>query len=669
MKTLLILLLLVFSLRAKYDLFIDRCQTVGPGMVYKHLFVLDKLWNINILEIDLTNPYVKIETVKARNSCQGVETVSSMAGRRTFVRHQVVAAINGDFFSIEGIPNNVQVIQGQILQNPIEVSAIGFDVNNRPWLGTVSFKGELITPNGSHVIHGVNKERGFNETILYNSYYGRSTRTDKWGSEIAIRPITPWIVNDTVWAVVQAKECLKGNMTIPENGAVISGQGEESIIFLNNNAVIGDTIALVLKLTPAIPRLVELMGGLPKIVYKGKNWAANGFREEHGPVHAFQIHPRTAIGFNADSTKLYFFTVDGRKPPVYRGMTLPELADLMIDFGVAYGVNLDGGGSTTFYLQNRIVNIPTEGHERPVAAAILAVSTAPENYYENFLIAQEIINFYDDSKINFPFKILDKIYDPLTFLFNRIKENIAQTNFNFRDVNNNAQQNHKIFAGSEKEIQPAPKQIALSEHHSNPILEGKPVIADWPFQNYESQLKINRYSFQQPIQWLANILTGSVFRQYASEYAANSSPNNLHFQNINENPLENNRQTLFAEVRSSFSQIIPLTDSVQFKRSWKTTEIFDSADFMFRPESSARFNDIKLAATDKIVTDSEIPGFAARNHQASAGVVVINSDQPSQVIYFTYGYPASLLKEGLLKESKMDTIYVEKDGLVIKENF
>ena len=57
---------------------------------------------------------------------------------------------------------------------------------------------------------------------------------------------------------------------------------------------------------------------------------------------------RTAIGVKEDGTLVYV-CVDGRgeSENYNNGITLPELADLMISLGCQYAVNLDGGGSTT----------------------------------------------------------------------------------------------------------------------------------------------------------------------------------------------------------------------------------------------------------------------------------------------------------------------------------
>ena len=59
-------------------------------------------------------------------------------------------------------------------------------------------------------------------------------------------------------------------------------------------------------------------------------------------------HPRTAVGIASNGTRLLLVTVDGRQKPYSDGMTLPELARLMLALGARDALNLDGGGSTTF---------------------------------------------------------------------------------------------------------------------------------------------------------------------------------------------------------------------------------------------------------------------------------------------------------------------------------
>jgi exopolysaccharide biosynthesis protein len=104
------------------------------------------------------------------------------------------------------------------------------------------------------------------------------------------------------------------------------------------------------------------MGGGPALVRNGKpmEWHNTQLR-----------HPRTAIGWN--SRYFYMVEVDGRQHGLSVGMTYPELADYMAKLGCDEALNLDGGGSATFWLYGQVVNSPSEGHERETANGLTVV--------------------------------------------------------------------------------------------------------------------------------------------------------------------------------------------------------------------------------------------------------------------------------------------------------
>jgi hypothetical protein len=93
-------------------------------------------------------------------------------------------------------------------------------------------------------------------------------------------------------------------------------------------------------------------------------------------------HPRSAIGLKEDGTVL-LVTVDGRTS-AGAGMTLNALAQHMKNLGAVDAANLDGGGSTTLWIDqksiNGIVNFPsdngTHDHwgERPVSDVLLILA-------------------------------------------------------------------------------------------------------------------------------------------------------------------------------------------------------------------------------------------------------------------------------------------------------
>lgn len=85
-------------------------------------------------------------------------------------------------------------------------------------------------------------------------------------------------------------------------------------------------------------------------------------------------HPRTAVGLSRDRRTLLLAVADGRREDV-PGLTLPELAALLVEAGACTALNLDGGGSSALWLRDRIVNQPSDGVERKVANHLAVIET------------------------------------------------------------------------------------------------------------------------------------------------------------------------------------------------------------------------------------------------------------------------------------------------------
>jgi hypothetical protein len=99
-------------------------------------------------------------------------------------------------------------------------------------------------------------------------------------------------------------------------------------------------------------------------------------------VEPTRRHPRTAAGVSRDGETLVLVVVDGRRPGWSIGVTLPELASLLLAAGAWNAVNLDGGGSSAMWHREpggmgRILNRPSDGRVRPVANH-LGVRVAPD---------------------------------------------------------------------------------------------------------------------------------------------------------------------------------------------------------------------------------------------------------------------------------------------------
>ncbi|HTY38515.1 MAG TPA: phosphodiester glycosidase family protein [Bacteroidota bacterium] len=372
--------------REKYCIVTQR--TVCPGVWY--YFLADKRgpWQIHVLEIDLRNPDLTITAARAGDRLFGREQTSSMASRLETPGRTVVAALNGDFFSLTtGENENNCVIDTDFVKgtkmtgSPYDTfdnihSQFAMSSNRRPALDRFEFMGKVfLGKTGTIDLLGVNDAPKPKSVVLFNRWFGPSTPTDTIRmsmTEVSIRLLGRTL--DTLVAVVKGTSG-SGGSPIDSTTCVLCGYDLPAQHPLKN-ANIGDTIRVWLGVSPGIGIPRTIVGGWPRIVLNGKNIGPlTDSIEGTFPTFSAQRNPRTGIGFSADSTTVFLFAVDGRQK-MSAGMTLKEFADAMIFEGVYQGLNLDGGGSTTFVLQGKVMNLPSDATgERPVGNCILL--TAP----------------------------------------------------------------------------------------------------------------------------------------------------------------------------------------------------------------------------------------------------------------------------------------------------
>jgi hypothetical protein len=131
---------------------------------------------------------------------------------------------------------------------------------------------------------------------------------------------------------------------------------------------------------PARPRGDLLQAG-PMLVRDGRVMVVDGhdpegFAAGHGQFDSDITagrYPRAAVGVGHDT--ILAVACDGRSPDD-AGVTLGELAEVMLQLGASSAINLDGGGSTSLVSGGRLVNRPREAHGvevaggRPVVTAL-----------------------------------------------------------------------------------------------------------------------------------------------------------------------------------------------------------------------------------------------------------------------------------------------------------
>lgn len=97
----------------------------------------------------------------------------------------------------------------------------------------------------------------------------------------------------------------------------------------------------------------------------------NGFPSAYldgNEVQYTEMHPRSAKGMDANGNVM-IVTVDGRQANE-RGMTLKELALLLIEFGCKTAFDSDSGGSSVDVMKGIVQNKPSDGSERSVVQFI-----------------------------------------------------------------------------------------------------------------------------------------------------------------------------------------------------------------------------------------------------------------------------------------------------------
>lgn len=365
-------------------------KTVHDGVEYAEVTrkIGDDPVKINLLRLDLKK--VRLDVHHALDAAIGTETTSSIARRKG-----AVAAINAGFFRLDtsvfaGEAAGVLQIDGKLWSESSN-DRIALGIFNTKEKTEVNF-GQLNSysivgfgVDSQFKFSGMNRERKSDEMILFTSAFGRTTLTDSNGTEIILSRCS---------TIESSRRCSKaepvenkGNSIIPPDGFVIS-IGKDALEKSNNILYFAketssypkgfdETFRLVFDYRMLNSAKVELLSkaeditnGVPQLIKNGKigiTWE----QEKSSKSFVETRHPRTAVAKMKDG-KFLMITVDGRQPGVSVGMNLNELADYLLEIGAMDAMNLDGGGSTTMFLDGKVVNTPSgNGVERKVGDAIL----------------------------------------------------------------------------------------------------------------------------------------------------------------------------------------------------------------------------------------------------------------------------------------------------------
>jgi exopolysaccharide biosynthesis protein len=300
----------------------------------------------------------------------GLRTPSSMCQTTT----GCVAAVNGDFFDMTqpGEPDPGDevgaIIQDCVLLHTPEIAHQQADLEGQSvseglnWSSTVDVNGvsvPITAINQELPMSYVNVHLPLAGTLLFTPPYALKTPSAAGWVTYEFTQVdgsaSPTTINTTAELdfVAQTTEAVK----VRAGQVFISAPTGSTLATLQ----VGETVTLTTTSTAGCDNI----GGHPILLN-------HGVVTPIVPADTYMVKPyaRTAIGWTA-SGETVIMTVDGKDG--VSGATAHQLESLLQSLNVVTALDLDGGNSTTFYANGRVLNRPSHGTERPVSTSLLVI--------------------------------------------------------------------------------------------------------------------------------------------------------------------------------------------------------------------------------------------------------------------------------------------------------
>lgn len=393
-------------------------ESVGDGIEYREFFLPDPN-RVFVTRMDRNNPNVILDSSIARGRLTlGKETVSGMAARYDQAinawggtwgaRNQVVAVINGSFFEMDtGVSDGV-IQSGWYAKQYNDLGGgsgfawkqdrsafIGECIHHRPEKQVLT----NLSRGNTLIFDGVNLPHNKNHMpIIYTPQFDRS-----WKEDIAvevlielIRPLGMLPSPSMTYGIVREIRENRELIPLPFDHVVVSTDRYDRDTLLEAVRV-DDVVGISIELTH-----FEADCRTPSPDDWTKTYASIGgsfiFLKD-GVIQSFDDpgatnrNPRTAIAYNEEF--VFFVVVDGRDADYSIGMSIEELGAFCKDIlGATWGINQDGGGSSTLWVNGQIKNSPSDGSERQVANGMMMVVLEPIEKSDMFSSGDRVKTLY-----------------------------------------------------------------------------------------------------------------------------------------------------------------------------------------------------------------------------------------------------------------------------------
>ena len=335
---------------------------------YTNEIVSQMPWSIHVVRIDRSHHDLRFCTTLGGGGVLGMGILTDQLKSLPAELGTPLAAINGDFYEkakdYPGRPRDLQIRDGEVITHPAGHACFWIDAQGNPQMTNILSRFRVVWPNGKATPFGLNVQRTNDAAVLYTAVLGASTHTSG-GIEYVLEPSPqgewlPLRVGQTYEARVRRLQTA-GDTRLDQQTVVLSiGPGLASGVPPLSP---GATVRLIMETTPDLSGAEVAIGGGPTLIKDGKLTSWKDWLNMR--------HPRTALGWNQQH--IFLVEVDGRQIDVSLGMTFQELAEYMLKLGCEQAMNLDGGGSATFWALGTVRSSPSEGQERPSPNALVVV--------------------------------------------------------------------------------------------------------------------------------------------------------------------------------------------------------------------------------------------------------------------------------------------------------
>jgi exopolysaccharide biosynthesis protein len=360
-----------------------RGPAAGSGVSYQHEKVSSEPWSIHIAKMDRTRADLQIRTTLARDTVLGLSTLAQQVKALPSEAGQPLAAINGDFYVVDGKdpyigdPRGLQIMDGELLSAPSDQATFWINSTGQPQATNITSQLSVTWPDGSSTPMGLNERCASGAAVLYTPRHGQSTRT-KGVRELILEP-----AGDEPWLPLQAGRTINARVREVRNGGDTALASGTMVLAISESALTGNasanqiaagaTITLSTATIPDLSGVKMAISGGYVLLRDGKKQDIQTPQSDAYKYRSVgERHPRAAIGANRDH--IFLVVVDGRQPELSMGMTLAELGAYMQKLGCELALSLDGGASATFWYDGKVLNSPCNGGDRPIANGIVVLA-------------------------------------------------------------------------------------------------------------------------------------------------------------------------------------------------------------------------------------------------------------------------------------------------------